>query len=501
MKVTLEREGKNVVKLSLELESDRVSRAYEMACRQLSHQVRIPGFRPGKAPRMIIEKTIGEDNIKRETLERLVPELINEALFKENLDIITAPEYSNFEFKLGQPLKFDAKFEVRPEVILGNYKEIEVNVPEVNLPADAMERALANVAETKAALQTVEGKPVEMGNTVVLDFECRVDGNVIDGGKAEGMLLEVKEGSFLPGFCEQLVGKKSDEKFKIKATFPDDYRRKEIAGKEAEFDLHLKEIRHKFTPAIDDELAKSVGHETLDALKESVKAELDEVVKQENEARAQRMVVEAVAHLATVDIPETMVERERDLLIGQVRRYIEQGGQTWEEFEATDDFKQMKDSKLNEARQRVLTSLVLGAVVREEKLTVKDEEMVPYLADLAMRYNLRPDQFEEFAGNEEVRRQVAEEVLTGKVVELLIAQAKINYVPDDGCHEDHDHSTHDHSKPDHKHGDEHAKADSKADAKESAKESTEESAKEDSAPKEEVAAKAKGESKKAKKKD
>jgi FKBP-type peptidyl-prolyl cis-trans isomerase (trigger factor) len=193
------------------------------------------------------------------------------------------------------------------------------------------------------------------------------------------------------------------------------------------------------------------------------------------------MVVEAVAHLATVDIPETMVERERDLLIAQVRRYIEQGGQAWEEFEASDDYKQMKDSKLNEARQRVLTSLVLGAVVREEKLTVNDEEMVPYLADLAMRYNLRPDQFEEFAGNEEVRRQVAEEVLTGKVVELLIGQAKINYVPDEGCHEDHDHSSHDHSGHDHS-GHDHSH------------DSSEE-------PKEEVAAKAKGEAKKAKKKD
>ncbi|MBU6450420.1 MAG: trigger factor [Cyanobacteria bacterium REEB67] len=499
MKVTLEREGKNIVKLSLELETDRVSRAYEMACRQLSQQVRIPGFRPGKAPRMIIEKTVGEENIKRETLERLVPELINEAIYKENLDIITAPEYSNFEFKLGQPLKFDAKFEVRPEVVLGNYQEIEVNVPEVKLPEDALERALTNVAETKASLQTVEGKPVEVGNTAVIDFECRVDGNIIDGGKAEGMLLEVKEGSFLPGFCEQLVGHNSGDNFKVKATFPADYRRKEIAGKEAEFDVTLKEIRNKNTPAIDDELAKSVGHDTLDALKESVIAELGEVVKQENEARAQRMVVEAVAHLATVDIPETMVERERELLIGQVRRYIEQGGQTWEEFEGSDDYKQMIESKMSEARQRVLTSLVLGAVVREEKLTVNDEEMIPYLADLAMRYNLRPDQFEEFAGNEEVRRQVAEEVLTGKVVELLIGKAKINYVPDDGCHEDHDHSQHEHG---HEHGDKEKKA-AKAEKTDKAEKADKGEAKAEAKPeaKSEAKAEAKGDAKKAKKKD
>ena len=226
-------------------------------------------------------------------------------------------------------------------------------------------------------------------------------------------------------------------------------------------------------------------------------AELAEVVKQENEARAQRMVVEAVAHLATVDIPETMVERERDLLIGQVRRYIEQGGQTWEEFETTDDFTQMKESKLSEARQRVLTSLVLGAVVREEKLTVNDEEMIPYLADLAMRYNLRPDQFEEFAGNEEVRRQVAEEVLTGKVVELLLGQAKISYVPDDGCHEDHDHSVHDHA---HDHG--HKHGDDKEEGDEAKKEVAAKAKSEGkSEAKSESKSEAKSDAKKAKKKD
>jgi trigger factor len=443
MKVTLEREGKNVVKLGFELESDKVSRAYEQACRQLSKQVRIPGFRPGKAPRMVLEKTVGEETIKRETLERLVPELLNEALFKENLDIITQPEYSNFEFKLGEPLKFEAKFEVRPEVKLGSYKEVEVNVPQVALPADAVQRALNNVAERRAQLDAVEDRAAALGDTVVLDFECRVDGNLIEGGKAESMLLELKEGSFLPGFCEQLVGKNAKEEFTIKSTFPENYHRKEIAGKEAEFQLKLKEIRVKQIPAIDEELAKAVGFDNLEALKASVVEELDEVVKQENEARAQRMVVEAVARCAEVEIPETMVERERDLLLQQMRRYLESNGDNWEEFESNPEFATIKNSKLEEARMRVLTSLVLGAVVREEKITVAEDEMGPYFADLAMRYNLRPDQFENFTHNEEVRRQVAEDVLTGKVVEFLVSQAKINYVADE-CTEDHEHS-HEHA--------------------------------------------------------
>jgi trigger factor len=163
-----------------------------------------------------------------------------------------------------------------------------------------------------------------------------------------------------------------------------------------------------------------------------------------------------------VDIPDTMVERERDLLMGQLRRYVEQNGQAWEDFEASADGKQMQETKMEEARQRVLTSLVLGAVVRAEQLTVNEEEMAPYYAELAMRYNLRPDQFEEFASNEDVRRQVAEEVLTGKVVELLVSHAKINYVPD-VCTEDHDHSAHGHAG--HSHGDHDHKEDAQTEEK------------------------------------
>lgn len=464
MKVTLEREGKNVIKLGIELEAERVKRAYEMACRQLSNQVRIPGFRPGKAPRMILEKTIGEDHIKNETLQRLVPEVITEALLKENLDVITAPEYSNVEFKLGEPLKLQATFEVRPEVKLGNYKEIEVNVPEVTLPPDAMERALNNVADTRSSLAPVEGRAAEMGDTVVIDFNCTVDGEPMEGGKADSFVLELKEGSFLPNFCEQIVALEKGAKAEIKAAFPDNYRRKDVAGKEGVFAIVLKEIRRKFTPDINDELAKAIGHDNLDALKESIKNELDEVVKQENEARAQRMVVEAVAHCAEVDIPETMVQREKELLVNQMRQYMQQQGQSFEELENSPEFASLAESKLEEARQRVLTSLVLGAVVREEKLAVSEEEMGPYFAELAMRYNLRPDQFQEFAANDEVRRQVAEEVLTGKVVELLVSTAKINFVPDDACHEDHDHSTHDHShdhKAEAKEGEEKPKAEAK----------------------------------------
>src|SRR6185437_4521150 len=300
MKVNLEKEGVNLVKLGVEVEADKAQKAYDKAWRQLSHRVRIPGFRPGKAPKNMIEKAVGVDFIKREALEQLVPTILHEVISGEKLDVITEPRIDSYTFELGQPLLLSASFEVRPEVKLGEYKALTVQVPEAKLDEEAMDRALKSIAEAKASLQTVsEKRPIKMGDTVLMDFECLVDGKLVEGGKAEGLLLEMKEGNFLPGFCEQLV------------------------GKEANFKVQLREIRERFTPEINDELAKSVGQESLGSLKEALKQRLDEEVKQENETRMQRGVVDEVVKHAQVEIPDSMIDRECNLLLAHLRRYVE----------------------------------------------------------------------------------------------------------------------------------------------------------------------------------
>lgn len=453
MKVTLDREGKNVVKLGLELEAEKAMRAYETACRRLSHQVNIPGFRKGKAPRNIIEKNLGVEFIKQEALERLVPELLKQAITEEDLDLITEPQIDKCDFEFNQPLKLQAKFEVRPEVKLGDYKNISVEVPEAKLPEDALERALKSIADSKASLAPIPARPVKEGDTVLVNFECFVDGKLIDGGKADGLVLEVKEGMFLEGFTTQLIGKEPGQKFDIDVKFPTEYRNSDIAGKDAHFKVELTEIRERTTPDINDELAKAVGQENLAGLEEALKERLNEEVMQENEARSQRKVVEAIVAASEVDIPETMIERERDLLLQQIRRYVEQNGQTWDDYQQNPEFEKTRESKAGEARQRVLTSLVLGAIVRAEQMNVTMEEMEPYFADIAARYEVG---YDKVVGNEQVQRQVMEEVLTNKVVAFLHSNAKINYVPEpenygkeeaDHVHGEHCDHEHDEAKP------------------------------------------------------
>lgn len=432
MKVTLDREGKNVVKLDLELEPDQAIKAYEQACRQLSHKVNIPGFRRGKAPRSVLEKTFGVEYIKREALERLVPELLGKAIVAESLEVITEPEIDSCQFNLGEPLKLHAKFEVRPPVTLGVYRGVEVEVPEAKLPEDSLNKALEKLAESKSELKAIESRAVAMDDTVLLDFECFVDDKLIENGKTSGLLLEMKPGYFLDGFCEQLVGHEPGKPFEVKVKFPDQYRNKELAGKDALFKAEIKELRERIKPPIDDTLAKAFGHESLADLNIVIRERLDEEIAQKNEARKQMMVVEAIVKNATVDMPETMIERESSLLTEQFKRRIEQSGQSWEDFEKSEDFGPFKEQKLEEAKQRVLTSLVLGAVVRAENLTVSEQEVMPRIAEIIAQYNLPLDKA---MRNEELKRQIMEEVLTAKVVEFLVDEAKVSFIPETNAEE------------------------------------------------------------------
>lgn len=435
MKVSLEREGTNVVKLAVEVESDKAMKAYEVACKQVSHRYNFPGFRPGKAPRKLVERMVGVDALKEEALRKLLPEIFDRVIVDEKLDIITQPEVQSYEFELGGTLKINASVEVRPEVTLGSYRGLTVKVPQAKLPGDALDTALQNLAEARSTLQTVDPRPVAQGDTVLMDFECTIDGKPVEGGKAEGLLLEIKPGNFLEGFCEQLLGAEPGQDRQLTARFPDTYRNKELAGKEGHFKVAIKEIRTRLLPEMNEEFAQSIGQESLDALKQALSARLDQEVSSENEARTQKLIVDAVVAEAKVDIPESMIDRETNLLLAHMKRYVEEKGGNWQEFIAQPDYPGIYKERKEEARQRVLTSLVLGAVVRAESMSVSAEEASPYLGELLHRYNIPVDQYER---NEQVRgaieqlkRQAMEEALTRKVVEFLVGQSTIEWTEEE----------------------------------------------------------------------
>jgi trigger factor len=424
MNIKTQREGVNIVLLDLEVDTTKAMKAYEATCRHLSQQVNIPGFRKGKAPRAILEQKLGTEYIKQETLEHLVPELLEEAISTEKLEPISKPQLNSYEFEPGKPLKLQAKFEVRPDVELGPYKGVKVNIAKVKVSEDAVEHALEHIAESRASLSEVASRPVAMGDTAVVDFECFVDEQLVDGGKASGMILEMKDDSFLEGFCEQLVGAKPGEKREVKVKFPDNYRNTALSGKDAAFQVEVKGLREKLVPQLDDELAKAVGSDSLEKLTESVKEHLEKEIEKENKAATQRAVIDAVVAQSKVEVPESMVEREHEALMGQLRSLVENDGGNWNEYKKIEQFASLNEAKHTEAKQRVLTSLVLGAIVRAENLTIADEELAPYFAEVAAYYRLP---VERIAESPQARQKLIEEALIDKVVEYLVEKAEVKY--------------------------------------------------------------------------
>jgi trigger factor len=425
MKVSLERQGQNVVQLQMEVEADRAKRAYEGACRQLAHKVNIPGFRKGKAPKNVIEQTLGVEYIKRETLEHLVPEMLNEAIVEQELDVITEPEVNEYKFELGEPLSVSAKFEVRPDVTLGSYEGVSVTVPQAKLDDEQIDKVVEQLAESKATLSEIAPHAIAMNDIAVLDFDCYDDGKAIEGGHAEGLVLEIKEGNFFDGFCEQLIGAKPGDKLDVSVTFPKDYRNKQLAGKDVVFKVEIKGLRERIIPEINDELARTIGQETLAKLKDLIRERMESELKEENDSRTHKAVVDAVVANAKVDVPETMVNREVNMLIDQHKHSVEHNGGDWQEYQASKEFETFKNEKTEEAQKRVLTSLVLGAVIKSEKILVTDEELIPYLKDIAGSYNVP---VKRVMDNPNVRQKVLEEVLANKVVKFLVEKAKVDFV-------------------------------------------------------------------------
>jgi len=300
-----------------------------------------------------------------------------------------------------------------------------VVVPKAELPADARQRAMAGIAESKAILKKITDRPLKMGDSAVIDFECFVEGKLVDGGKSEGLVLEMKPGNFLAGFCEQLEGKEPDTRSEIKVAFPDNYRNKELAGKEGTFHVDLKGIRQRCLPDIDDALAVDVGFASAAELEEAVSKRLEAQMEEENRGRLQRAVVDKAIANAVVDIPDSMIDREHHLMLANLKKLVEENGQSFEEYRQTEEFHKVSETKRAEAEQRVRTSLVLGAIVRAENLMVSADEIDAQLEEMAASYKVP---VERLAGNEALRRQVTEELLTQAVVDFLLADASCEFM-------------------------------------------------------------------------
>src|SRR6056297_3817233 len=275
----------NKVELEVEIEAKRVNEALEQAYKKVVKDIDISGFRKGKVPRKVLEARYGKEILHKDALDILIPEGYREALEETGIEPIDQPDIEDYYIAEDEPASFTAVVEVKPDVELGEYKELGIEKESAEVSEEEIQEEIDKVRNQHSQLVASDKEVVEDGDSVIIDFEGKKDGEPFPGGSAEEYSLEIGSNTFIPGFEEQLIGAKVGEELELNITFPEDYNAKDLAGEEVVFDVEIKEIKEKELPELDDEFAKEVSdYETFEEYKESIKERLQE----NKEERTQR---------------------------------------------------------------------------------------------------------------------------------------------------------------------------------------------------------------------
>lgn len=395
--------------------------AQETAFNKLAKNVRVDGFRPGKAPVALVKKKIPTSSVLQEALETILSKEYATLLSENNVEPITQPELS-VESIDEEKVSVKFKITVKPEVTLGQYKDLGIKKAAVRVTQKEIQAELENLRKEFAVLETKEEGTVENGDTAVIDFEGFLDGVAFEGGKGENHPLEIGSGSFIPGFEEQLVGMTAGETKDINVTFPEDYQAADLAGKEVVFKVTVHEIKAKILPELDDELAKDTnidGVETLKDLEAHVKSQLKAQKTQKAENDYSEAIFNKVIENSTVDVPEVMVEQEMQQMLQEIMGNLQQQGLDFETFKAitgktTED---IKDEIKEQAESRVKLNLILAEIVKVEKLEVTEEEINKELETVANYYSKDVEEIKTmFAGQ---LGMISSDILNRKAINLI----------------------------------------------------------------------------------
>lgn len=425
MKVTLEKKEKNLVQLEVRVDPQQAEKAYDRAYRQVSKEVRIPGFRPGKAPRTLVERTVGVDYLKKTALEKfLLPEAYPVAVEESKIEPIADPQFELVSFDTGEDVVFKATVEVRPEVKLGTYVGLTVSAPPAEVLDSDVEHQLTHLREGRGTLVEVE-RPVQMGDSVVADFVGRIDGEEFEGGKAADYAMEVAPGRFIEGFVEAMVGMTAGETKSAELQFPADYPNAELAGKPVVFELAVKAIKEKQLPELDEAFAKTQGVDSVEALREKVKTELAAQREESRDIELRKQVIEKVVEGVEVEVPESMIQREVQFLLQQQANMLAQQGIDPNRVFTQENIAGWRERTRPDAEKRIKTSLTLGEIARKEGILPTTEEIEEALVEYAQNYGVEPAQFRAQVIQNGAWPQIADEVLSNKIIEWLFEQAKV----------------------------------------------------------------------------
>lgn len=436
MNHTVEKISSNQVKISFTVAAEQFDEAMQKAYLKVRKSVNIPGFRKGKAPRNLIEKMYGEGMFYDEAFEEIFPTVYQQAIEKDKLQPVDRPNVDISNIGAGQDLEFTVEVYVRPDVTLGEYKNLTVHAHRHPVTEEQVEAKIKQDQEKNARISDVEDRTVENGDIVNLDYAGSVDGVPFQGGTAQGQTLEIGSGQFIPGFEEQMIGIAIGEEKDLKVTFPTEYHAEDLAGKEAVFHVKVNSIQKKELPALDDEFAMDVSEfETFADYKANIEKQLGEDEEKRFDIEVENALVEKAVSNATVDIPQAMVEDQIDYIIRDMSLRMSYQGLKMEDYlkYTGQTEQQLRDMYQNEAENRVKTELVLEEIKKAEGIAATEEEIDKQITLQAERTGETVEKLKERL-NDRQKEIMEDSAAIQMVVDLMKKTVTV-----DEHHHDHDH--------------------------------------------------------------
>ena len=427
MSVQVEKQEKNMAKLTVEVPAEQFVDAIKKAYNKNKNRFNVPGFRRGKAPQMMIEKMYGVGVFYEDAADEAINETYAEAMKESGLDIVSRPEITIEQIEKGKAFIYTATVAVKPEVTLGQYKGIEVEKADAEVKEEDVETELKRVQNQNARLISVTDRPVAKDDQVVIDFDGSVDGKAFDGGKAEDYPLTIGSHAFIDTFEDQLIGKNIGEECEVNVTFPQEYHAKELAGKPAVFKVKIKEIKVRELPELNDEFASEVSDfETLEEYKKDVEAKIAERKQKAAATENENRVVDKVVEGASMEIPDRMIDGQVENMIQDTARRMQSQGLDLQQYLKYTGMTldQMKAQARPQAIKRIQTRLVLEAVAKAENIQISDEKLDEEIGKMAQSYQMEADKLKSYM-TEQDKDQMKEDLAVQEAVDLLVAEAKL----------------------------------------------------------------------------
>jgi trigger factor len=427
MKANVEEISSIKKKVSIEISEDQVNKEVESFYKDLGKKAKIKGFRPGKVPRDILERYF-KDYVKAEVIQKLIEETYPQALSETDLHPVSPPVIDPGGFEDGKPFQYSAMIEVKPDIQLEEYTGLKIEGKKEEVKDEEVEGRLKALQNLHANLKTIsEARPIQTGDYVIVDYEARLGGKPLEGGKAIDFTVEVGSGQFIPAFEEKLIGLKPEEEKEIEVSFPEDYGYQKWAGKTISFHVKIKEIKEKILPPLDDEFAKDLGdYSSFEELKVKLKGEIEKEKELALERQLKDRVVDQLLEINPFDVPESLVGEQAKAMVSDTKLRLAAQGVALKKVGVSEE-KLQEDYKAM-AQKQVRTFLILEKIAGAEGIAVTDEEADDRLREMSERMHQKFDVVKRYYEKNGLLPEVKAGIIRDKTLNFLLEKANISYV-------------------------------------------------------------------------